>query len=455
MRYRFGLLVVGVAVISLVVALGRGHLGGRGHPNHQREKPTQAKPPDEKKRAYVAAARRAIEALEDIDSLVRQGITLVEYQRRIADARIAVDRFLRAYPTDLAPPSRELIRQTIGVYESVAKGWGVAVISEAYGVKASKLRDGMQRGWALAQRAIAEADMALSEGRLEVVSHFTVLPRGQVKQELDLRATGELDRARDVGRWDFMNFITLSALVHPEDPDEPQRKDFQGAFFATSISLNRLMCPDLVRIPDTDPAGLKQIERQAKLGGWSFQRRATADGVTWRAYRSFADLERFLQEERSRLLRIAGPDRKTGTQGKKEQPTFWDYEAPLYGDVRLTARNLILVRWYAWEERLPAVQMREWPKWARGRAGPMFPTRYRVTLPGVITSTNAHSSRAATAEWYYPSLFDFERGHIFRVSSRCIDWYAFAATLAAMCLAGAAHLWRRRKRRLKLSASAT
>ena len=75
-------------------------------------------------RAYIADARKALDALYALQSVVSSGVTYQEYGRRVNDARIAVDRFLRAQPVDRALGSQEAIRGAIEEYEGAAVEWG-------------------------------------------------------------------------------------------------------------------------------------------------------------------------------------------------------------------------------------------------------------------------------------------------------------------------------------------
>jgi len=113
------------------------------------------------KDAYVAGARGALDAVRDLQSLVRSGITYPEYTRRVGDARIAVDRFMRCQSRDLAPPSREKIEQAIGCYELAAGDWAKSLDPE-WAYSADIHRQMMQELWRTADRHIAAADSALS-----------------------------------------------------------------------------------------------------------------------------------------------------------------------------------------------------------------------------------------------------------------------------------------------------
>jgi hypothetical protein len=115
--------------------------------------------------AYVSAARQALSALQDVQALVSAGVTYQEYGRRIADARVAVDRLLRECPDDLVPPSREKIEQGMLCYEIAARQWGEKISragdASAYGVRAINEKI-MQDVWHLADEHIAAASAALS-----------------------------------------------------------------------------------------------------------------------------------------------------------------------------------------------------------------------------------------------------------------------------------------------------
>ena len=457
-RLRGGLVIL--IGVSVATALGVAylHLSGREGVKPEARTARQSAP-SERTRVYVGAARRALGALQDVQSLVHQGITLPEYQRRIADARISVDRFLRAHPTDLAPPSQEDIRAVIRCYEAVAPAWNTKIRAEVYGRTklASQVEATMQDVWLDADLCITEAETALyragDAGRthLEVGSHLTVFPDGQLSQALELLATGELYRLRDMDRWKIETLLARLDLSK-QMLGTPRPREADRAFAVASIILSKLYLPDLAVIArqssrEIEVAAKQYIEvvaKQARAGGWSFRRSAEEGQVAWRATRRFSSLDGFREEEVSRFSRFIGH-----RAAETERPTFWDSAAPLYGDVRLRARNFFILRYYAWEETIPAAQTQLWAKnrrLDRAIASAMFPTRYRVTLPGVITSTNGRATHGTTAEWYYPSLFDFERGQTLRVASRYVDWYALGGGVIGVVGVSAGWLWRRRRR---------
>jgi hypothetical protein len=93
----------------------------------QQPSPLQTSGANEESSAYLADAREALDAVQAVQSLVRMGVSCSEYCRRIGDARIAVDRFLRNHPTDLAPPSRDLLEGAMSSYETAAQAWEVKI----------------------------------------------------------------------------------------------------------------------------------------------------------------------------------------------------------------------------------------------------------------------------------------------------------------------------------------
>jgi hypothetical protein len=153
-RLRGGLVIL--IGVSVATALGVAylHLSGRERVKPEARTARQSAP-SERTRVYVGAARRALGAVQDVQSLVHQGITLPEYQRRIADARISVDRFLRAHAVDLAPASREDMESALRLYETAARAWEGEIRAEAYGQNklASRLKGHMQDCWKWADRA--------------------------------------------------------------------------------------------------------------------------------------------------------------------------------------------------------------------------------------------------------------------------------------------------------------
>lgn len=337
---------------------------------------------------------------------------------------------------------------------------------------------------------------------VETISEVRLHPRGQVDQSLQLVASGELYRARTApASWEADSWLLLYE-AQAGDSSSRGRQNYQ-AFAAAAIIVDKVNMPDSVAIAGTGSKGIEQLSKQAKAQGWSFERRARDDRVTWRLNRRFASLQNFRKEDASRLARVV--------QG--EGTTFWDRTAPVYGDIRLVVRNFVFVRWCMWEEALPSVPTAKWGRkspemrdrcgwcggtgrgrcpecWGSGRfqghrcyvcagkgkvrcilcdgsgkpseeqvdeqvekeeserslAGEMFPVRYRVTMPGVITSTNAYSTQGSTAEWRYPSLFDFERGQTLRVASRYVDWYALGGVVIGIVGVSAGWLSHRRRR---------
>jgi len=111
---------------------------------------------------YAEDARAALNAVQDVQSLVRSGITYSEYTRRIGDARIAVDRFMRLQSRDLAPPSREKIDLAIGCYELAAGDWAKSFDTEWGHESADLHKQMMQELWRTADRHIVAAEAALN-----------------------------------------------------------------------------------------------------------------------------------------------------------------------------------------------------------------------------------------------------------------------------------------------------
>lgn len=126
--------------------------------------------------AYVAAARKALEPLRDVQSLLRVGMTYDEYRGRIGEARIAVDHFLRAEATDPAAPSRTRLGDAMDSFQVAVAMWSGQVSCEAqrkatdsetigklWADCEARFKQGAQDRWAAAAAAIADTEAALAK----------------------------------------------------------------------------------------------------------------------------------------------------------------------------------------------------------------------------------------------------------------------------------------------------
>jgi hypothetical protein len=108
---------------------------------------------------YVTAASVALTAVQDIQSVVGGGTIYSDYCTRVADARIAVDRFLRSHPEDLLPPSRKRLEQAIACYELAARDWQRKIVDRADAAMHEAM---IQEGWRLASEHITAVEAALA-----------------------------------------------------------------------------------------------------------------------------------------------------------------------------------------------------------------------------------------------------------------------------------------------------
>jgi len=111
--------------------------------------------------AYIARASSALDAVRDIEALVSAGIAFSEYDRRVNDARVAVDRFARAHVDDPVPPSRREILGAMDDYGRARSDWALSI--QSVNPEATpQIKASMQSAWASARSHVELAALALA-----------------------------------------------------------------------------------------------------------------------------------------------------------------------------------------------------------------------------------------------------------------------------------------------------
>jgi len=143
-----GKCAVALAVVLLLAATAAAYPAGKA--KLKRHSPKAAS-------GYVPAARKALDALHGLESIVKVGVILTDYSHRVGDAQIVVDRFLRAYPNDPLPPSRAQIGAAMSTYAYVLSNWNFQIQHDAD----PELLE-PQKFWGFASEHIAAAEKALA-----------------------------------------------------------------------------------------------------------------------------------------------------------------------------------------------------------------------------------------------------------------------------------------------------
>lgn len=138
-----------IVVVTLMIMVGAGYLRYRAIQRSQ----------------YVADARAALAPLQSLQSLVNIGINYSDYHRRVGEARIELDRFLRKYPSEqthddilkMADVNIELAQLE---YEQAEKIWDA--ILKAKEPNMPLLNSRRNVSWTLADNYITDADHFLA-----------------------------------------------------------------------------------------------------------------------------------------------------------------------------------------------------------------------------------------------------------------------------------------------------
>jgi hypothetical protein len=70
-------------------------------------------------------AQGALDALRALKSVTTAGVTYRDYQPRLLDARVAVDKYLATPATDETKALREAMQATLASYELAGRAWGL------------------------------------------------------------------------------------------------------------------------------------------------------------------------------------------------------------------------------------------------------------------------------------------------------------------------------------------
>jgi len=121
--------------------------------------------------AYLQDANGAITALRDLEALVKAGIVFNEYQRRLGDTRIIVDRFTRGHDKDLAEPSRKKILDAMDEYEAARNYWNDSIEEGPNSDLGQRTETRRSLSWELAGAATAVAAAALAPALQDDLAH--------------------------------------------------------------------------------------------------------------------------------------------------------------------------------------------------------------------------------------------------------------------------------------------
>lgn len=152
-------------------------------------------------RQFRTEAAVAVQALDAVAAAIEVGVLYADYAKRVADAKVTVDRFLRKWPSDLMPPLRANVSSVMNDFGLTLEAWGERVkggpwtpsdtdlgvrLLSVPGVEADRygihLNTARQVVWA---RALRDLDQARELLGLAAKATPVSLDKSSVEQELD------------------------------------------------------------------------------------------------------------------------------------------------------------------------------------------------------------------------------------------------------------------------------